>query len=359
MSLAVERSSKLRSPSAEREKERETILRATGEAPKTLRKIVCRKNGRALLVPSEQILWFQVQDGMVHATTAKDSFWVSYQLAELEAALPTEEFFRARREVLVNISRIKEIKPYVKSSFLLVMSDAASTEIAVSERQARPLRIAHALMLRRAAAGRMDVRRRARSSVPSDHLCVGMDELCQVLHGVGNCKDRRIQQIRSPRCGIYVRIKEHQMRGPMWKDVAAVSLLRHHVAHRPRFHRRQFSPGNGISGDLADLRERVSRQRQLGDLGQAQKISACSRCVHTHRHSHFRIPVVGIRCGGPPASHDAYETVRTFDGSLESVTPQNQHLCMARNSPRRCTPSQPYLRAAIRHQVFAGEAIVG
>ena len=56
------------------------------------------------------------------------------------AALPQEEFFRARREVLVNISQIKEIKPYFKSSFLLVMSDAASTEIAVSERQARPLR---------------------------------------------------------------------------------------------------------------------------------------------------------------------------------------------------------------------------
>ena len=32
------------------------------------------------------------------------------------------------------------VGPQVKSSFLLVMSDAASTEIAVSERQARPLR---------------------------------------------------------------------------------------------------------------------------------------------------------------------------------------------------------------------------
>jgi DNA-binding LytR/AlgR family response regulator len=138
LSLAIERSSKLCSASAEKEKERESILRATGEAPKTLRKIVCRKNGRALLVPAEQILWFQVHDGIVHATTVKDSFWVNYQLSELEAALP--EFFRARREVLVNMSRIKEIRPYFKSSFLLVMSDAASTEIPVSERQARPLR---------------------------------------------------------------------------------------------------------------------------------------------------------------------------------------------------------------------------
>ena len=85
---AIERSSKLCSFLGERAKERASILRATDQAPKTLRKIVCRKNGRALLVPSEQILWFQVQDGIVHATTAKGSFWINYQLAELEAALP-------------------------------------------------------------------------------------------------------------------------------------------------------------------------------------------------------------------------------------------------------------------------------
>ena len=62
---------------------------------------------------------------------------MNYQLGELEASLPAELFFRARREVLVNLSRIKEIKPYFKSGFLLVMADAAATEIVVSERQAR------------------------------------------------------------------------------------------------------------------------------------------------------------------------------------------------------------------------------
>ena len=65
---------------------------------------------------------------------------MNYQLSDLEAALPSEEFFHAHREVLVNMSHVREIKPFFKSSFLLVMSDTASTEIAVSERQARPLR---------------------------------------------------------------------------------------------------------------------------------------------------------------------------------------------------------------------------
>ena len=44
-------------------------------------------------------------------------------------------------EVLVNVGKIKEIRAYFKRGFLLIMADAAGTEIVVSERQARALRL--------------------------------------------------------------------------------------------------------------------------------------------------------------------------------------------------------------------------
>jgi DNA-binding LytR/AlgR family response regulator len=140
LALAVERALKLTTLASERENERANIHRVVRESPKTLHQIVCRKQGRIVLLPAEQILWFQVEDGIVKAKTTNDSFWVNHQLVELESALPSNLFFRARRDVLVNLSKIKEIKPYFKSGFLLVMSDAAGTEIAVSERQVHPLR---------------------------------------------------------------------------------------------------------------------------------------------------------------------------------------------------------------------------
>jgi DNA-binding LytR/AlgR family response regulator len=40
----------------------------------------------------------------------------------------------------VNLTRIKEIRPYFKSGFLLIMSDPAATEIVISERQVHPFR---------------------------------------------------------------------------------------------------------------------------------------------------------------------------------------------------------------------------
>jgi DNA-binding LytR/AlgR family response regulator len=140
LSAALERARKLCNQPTEKEDEEQRIAKATNEPPSLLTHVVCRKHGRALLVPAEEIFWFKVEDGIVRATTSTDSLWVNYQLAQLEEALPSQLFFRARREVLVNVARIREIKPYFKSSFLLIMSDPASTEIAVSERQARPFR---------------------------------------------------------------------------------------------------------------------------------------------------------------------------------------------------------------------------
>ena len=122
-------------------REREQILRVVREAPETAAARSSAASATAcVLTPPEQILWFQVEDGIVKAHTAAETF-----CGELPArrtggrALPAV-FFRARREVLVNLTRIREIRPYFKSGFLLVMADAAATEIVVSERQARSLR---------------------------------------------------------------------------------------------------------------------------------------------------------------------------------------------------------------------------
>ncbi|HTM49156.1 MAG TPA: LytTR family DNA-binding domain-containing protein [Bryobacteraceae bacterium] len=138
LAQAVDRARKLSASAGKLERER--VLRVAREAPKTLRQIVCRKRDRAVLLRPEQVIWFQVEDGVVKAHTASDTFWVNYQLRELEENLPAELFFRARRETLVNLRELKEIRPYFKSGFLLIMADAGATEIVVSERQARSLR---------------------------------------------------------------------------------------------------------------------------------------------------------------------------------------------------------------------------
>ena len=104
---------------------------------RALEQIVGCKRDRFFLLNPDEILYFSAENGLVKAKTATESYLVNYQLAELETAL-SQGFFRARRSALVNLRRVKEIRPFFKSSFVLAMPDSA--EIAVSARQAKLLR---------------------------------------------------------------------------------------------------------------------------------------------------------------------------------------------------------------------------
>ena len=132
LATVVERAAKLCAP-----EERQAHAHLTHSTPLT--QVVGRKRDRFILLNPADIQYFTTEDGLIKAKTAGDSYLVNYQLAELEAGLP-ETFFRARRSVLVNLGKIKEIRPYFKSSFLLVLNDAAATEIPVAGRQAKLLR---------------------------------------------------------------------------------------------------------------------------------------------------------------------------------------------------------------------------
>jgi len=135
LALAVDRARRLNAAAESKESERRNLLRAARQQPAVLRRLVCRARDRMVLLPSEQILWFRVEDGVVKAGSATECFQVHFTISELEASLPREMFFRARRDTLVNLARIREILPWFKSGFRLTMADAAATEIVVSERQ--------------------------------------------------------------------------------------------------------------------------------------------------------------------------------------------------------------------------------
>jgi len=120
--------------------ERESVARVTSAMSSPMRQVVVRQRDRFLLLRPSDIVFFRVDDGIARAFTATESYTINFQIAELEAALPPEGFFRASRSTLINLDRIKEVRPFLKSTFVVVMTDAARTEIHVGERRAKDLR---------------------------------------------------------------------------------------------------------------------------------------------------------------------------------------------------------------------------
>ena len=139
LAQAVERAAKLKS-GEERKAEQQRIRQLSNETARRLRQVIARRRDRFVLLRLDQICFFMVEDGIVKAKTEDDSYSTDYQINDLEARLPEGHFFRAHRSAVVNLSKVKEIAPFIKSTYLIVMKDRAASEIQVSERQSKKLR---------------------------------------------------------------------------------------------------------------------------------------------------------------------------------------------------------------------------
>ena len=135
----VERAWRIHSFVEDRDADGRNVRTALCSASPRLEHIVARKLDRLLLLDPSEVLFFYMENGVVRARTAAESFWVNYQLSELEASL-SAAFFRAHRSTLVNLNAVREIRPDGRSGFVLLMTDPAQTQVTVSERQARLLR---------------------------------------------------------------------------------------------------------------------------------------------------------------------------------------------------------------------------
>lgn len=140
LAQAIERASQLRSNLPRVAEEHERIRQLATAALPPLQQIVARRRDRFVLLRLDQVCCFELADGIVRVKTEADSYWTDYQINDLEARLPDPPFFRAHRSAIVNLRKVKEIAPFLKSSYLLVMNDQAASEIQVSERQSKRLR---------------------------------------------------------------------------------------------------------------------------------------------------------------------------------------------------------------------------
>lgn len=97
--------------------------------------------GRQILVlPSEQILWFEVEYRLVYAHVDGDRYMTNFTLKELEERLDSAVFFRAHKSRLVNLKHVRAIVRWFGGRFKLILRDQAGSEVELSRAQARELR---------------------------------------------------------------------------------------------------------------------------------------------------------------------------------------------------------------------------
>ncbi|MES1263057.1 MAG: LytTR family DNA-binding domain-containing protein, partial [Peristeroidobacter soli] len=112
----------------------------SGRKPQPLHHVLALQRDGYALIPLSEVCFFQVEDGVTHVKTATASWRTNYAINDLETRLPTPPFIRAHRSTIVNLDKVATVSPLFKGSLMLKIKDAQSSEIQVSERQAKHVR---------------------------------------------------------------------------------------------------------------------------------------------------------------------------------------------------------------------------
>jgi ABC-2 type transport system ATP-binding protein len=103
-------------------------------------KIPVRLEDRVALVNPGDILYALAHEGRTYLQTVGERLPTQFTLSELEERLARSGFFRAHRSYLVNLQHVKEVIPYTRNSYTLILDDGGETEIPLSKGAANDLR---------------------------------------------------------------------------------------------------------------------------------------------------------------------------------------------------------------------------
>jgi two-component system LytT family response regulator len=106
-----------------------------------LTRLSVQDKDRTVLVPVDQVVWFEAATSYVKVHVAGGVHLVRERMDALEARLDPAKFFRAHRSALVNLDRIKEVQPYFHGAHLIIMADGAQVRLSRRRRDALEQRL--------------------------------------------------------------------------------------------------------------------------------------------------------------------------------------------------------------------------
>jgi len=97
---------------------------------KHLTRLVVRSGGRIFFLRVDEINWIEAADNYVRIHEGRESHMIRETLQALEGRLDPAKFARIHRSTLVNVDRIRELKPMFHGDYLVTLLDG--TELTLS-----------------------------------------------------------------------------------------------------------------------------------------------------------------------------------------------------------------------------------
>ena len=101
----------------------EALLESIRPQHRYLERLVVKSTGRIFFLPVTEIDWIESADNYVNLHGGRESHLIRETLSSLESKLNPEEFLRVRHSAIVNLKRIKELRPLFKGEYEIVLQN--------------------------------------------------------------------------------------------------------------------------------------------------------------------------------------------------------------------------------------------
>ena len=105
------------------------------ERPRYQERLVVKSGGRVLFLTAREIDWIEAADYYVQLHVGGKVHLLRETVSSLEAQLDPDVFLRIHRSTLVNINRVKELKPRRYGNCQLILSDGTVLELSRRRRE--------------------------------------------------------------------------------------------------------------------------------------------------------------------------------------------------------------------------------
>jgi two-component system LytT family response regulator len=116
------------------------LERLLAEVPRRAyaRRLAVKGAGRVTFVPVNDVDWIEAAGNYAKLHVGRESWLIRATMASLEDRLDPEQFARVHRSTIVNLDRVKEVQPWFKGDYLVVLRDGTQLSLTRQYRDRLP-----------------------------------------------------------------------------------------------------------------------------------------------------------------------------------------------------------------------------
>ena len=102
--------------------------------PHYVERLVVKTNGRVFFLRTDEIDWIEAADYYVKVHAGTESHLLRDSMNALEKRLDPARFFRVHRSAIVNLDRVRELQPYFKGEYVLILQNGTKLKLSRARR---------------------------------------------------------------------------------------------------------------------------------------------------------------------------------------------------------------------------------